>query len=155
MDPAWSSASRWLFMAVGAIWLLIGALTPAFVNLHGNLGFLSKRTDRERYGPEPTDDARLKGVRESAILSLAGMLVVGGILVMAIAWFALPSGERWPFWSLVAAGAVAVPYWILVLRPYWAAGIRTTLADLPPFMWVTTVLWLLGTAAGLMGRRGP
>lgn len=156
VDANWAAVSRWLFLGIGALWLVIGLLTPGMMNRPGGL-FISARTDRELYGQEPAEalqNETLRGVRESIVVSLAGMLAVGGLLVVAVAWFGLPTGEAWPFWTLVAMGALALPYWILVLRPYWAAGIRTGLSDMPPFMWVTTVLWLLGTVAGLVARRG-
>lgn len=159
MTETWAAASRWLFIAMGTVWFLIGILTPAMMGSasYRNLLFLSPRTDRELYGQEPSDalqNATLKGVRDTVVVALAGTLVAAGLLTMAIAWFALPTGGAWAFWSLTATGAVVLPYWILVLRPYWSAGIWTGLGDLPPFMWVTTLLWVLATAAGFVARRG-
>ncbi|MES2154400.1 MAG: hypothetical protein V4510_04620 [bacterium] len=159
MTQPWAETSRWLFVAMGAVWLLIGALTPVMMgsSSYRNLLFLSPRTDRELYGQEPSDalqNTTLRGVRDTVVLALAGTLVAAGLLAVAMAWFGLGDGAAWAFWSLAAAGAVVLPYWIMVLRPYWGAGVWTGLGDLPPFMWVTTLLWLAATTTGLIARGG-
>jgi len=68
------------------------------------------------------------------------MLAAAGILVSAIALFALRTGHRWALATVALAGLVVLPFWLLVFRPYAAAGIEVGLSDVSPFMWVPTAL---------------
>jgi hypothetical protein len=79
--------------------------------------------------------------------------VAAGILVVAMAVFALRDGERWALVSLALAGVAVLPFWVLVFRPYVAAGAALSLADLPPFMWVPAALLVPASLLGWIGTR--
>src|SRR6266567_5292025 len=155
-SPGWASplgASTVLFVLYGAVWLLIGVLAPF---LHdGATGrtmlFLSPRTDTALFGGDPTSllaDPALSRLRSLLMIALGGMLAASGILVIAIALFALRAGQGWALATLALTGLVVLPFWLLVFRQYTAAGIALSLGDLPPFMWVPTALLLPAVVLG-------
>lgn len=84
---------------------------------------------------------------------MAGLLVALGAAVMGIAWFSVRQGEAWGLWSLVGVGALALPFWVLITGKYVAAGAPLGLGDIPPFMWVTTLLWAVASVFGVVGTR--
>lgn len=151
--------AAWFFLAQGAFYLLIGALTPVFV---GRIGigptlFFTPRSDSGYFGDDTADmlqrDPDLGKLRDLLMLALAGLLAALGLAVMGISWFGLRAGQPWAYWSLVATGAAAVPYWVMIVLRYVASGASVTLADVPPFMWVTTALWLVGVLLGGLAIR--
>ncbi len=149
--------SRVLFVLFGAFWFLIGTLTPFALDAKLGTGglFFTARADNATFGGAPADlmarDPALHTLRNLLLTAVAGLLVAGGLLVAAVAWFALPSKAPWAFWTLAAAGAVVLPFWLLILRAYVAAGSDFGLGDVPPFMWVNTALWLPATVFGWLG----
>ena len=160
-DPGWASplgASTVLFVLYGAVWLLIGVLTPF---LHDSstgrtMLFLSPRTDAALFGADPTSlltDPALSRLRSLLMIALGSMLAASGILVIAIAFFALREGHGWALAALALAGLVVLPFWLLVFRPYAAAGVAVGLGDVPPFMWVPTALLVPAVVLGWIGVR--
>jgi hypothetical protein len=63
------------------------------------------------------------------MIAPGSMLAAAGILVIAIALFALRAGQGWALAALTLAGLVVLPFWLLVFRPYAAAGIAVGLGD--------------------------
>jgi hypothetical protein len=147
-----------LFVLYGTVWLLIGVLTPF---LHDTAAgrtmlFVSPRTDAALFGADPTAllaDPALSRLRSLIMIALGSMLAAAGILVIAIALFALRAGQGWALAALTLAGLVVLPFWFLVFRPYAAAGIAVGLGDLPPFMWVPTTLLVPAIVLGWIGLR--
>jgi hypothetical protein len=160
-SPGWVSplgASTVLFVLYGVVWFLIGVLTPF---LHDTatgrtMLFLSPRTDTALFGADPTAllaDPSLSRLRSLLMISLGSVLAAAGILVIAIALFALRAGQGWALAALTLAGLVVLPFWLPVFRPYAAAGIAVGLADVPPFMWVPTALLVPAVVLGWIGLR--
>ena len=159
--PGWASplgASTVLFVLYGAVWLLIGVLAPF---LHDSatgrtMLFLSPRTDAALFGADPISpltDPALSRLRSLLMIALGSMLAASGILVIAIAFFALREGHGWALAALALAGLVVLPFWLLVFRPYAAAGVAVGLGDVPPFMWVPTALLVPAVVLGWIGVR--
>ena len=140
------------------MWFLIGVLTPF---LHDSttgrtMVFLSPRTDAALFGGNPTSllaDPALSQLRSLLMIALGSMLAAAGVLVIAIALFALRVGQGWALAALTLAGLVVLPFWFLVFRPYAAAGVAVGLGDAPPFMWVPTTLLVPAVALGWIGLR--
>jgi len=160
-SPGWASplgASTALFVLYGAVWLLIGVLTPF---LHDSatgrtMLFLSPPTDAALFGADPTSllaDPALSRLRSLLMIALGSMLAAAGILVIAIALFALRAGQGWSLAALTLAGLAVLPFWLLVFRPYAAAGIAVGVGDVPPFMWVPTTLLVPAAVLGWIGLR--
>jgi lysylphosphatidylglycerol synthetase-like protein (DUF2156 family) len=157
----WASplgASTILFLLSGLVYLVIGALAPLLHDrgIGPTMLFISPRADTVLFGAAPTDllnDPALSRLRSLLITALGGILVAAGILVIATAVFALRDGERWALVSLALAGVAVLPFWVLVFRPYVAAGAALSLADLPPFMWVPAALLIPASVLGWIGTR--
>ena len=45
------------------------------------------------------------------------------------------------------------PFWVLVFRPYLAAGAPLGLSDVPPWIWIQGVLFVPATVLGWIGLR--
>ena len=148
-----------LFMFYGGFYVLIVVLTPFFSeSAIGNPGIIiSYRTDKKLFGDEPMkvmkENKPLADLRKIMLPMLAAMLVVSGLSIVSIAWFGLRTGHPWAIIVLAIAGLVVLPYWWLVFKPYLDAGIRITLADAPPFIWVPTILYLPAILFGWIGLR--
>ena len=148
-----------LFLVQGLVYFLIGALTPVMMNRDGGdrILFFSARSDSAYFGGDTRElqqnDPALAKHRDILFLGLAGLLVSLGAAVIVIAWFAVRQGETWGYWSLALVGLLAVGFWIGITWKYVAAGAPVGLGDIPPFMWVTTLLWLAGVATGVFGLR--
>ena len=149
--------AAWLFFAQGAFHFAIGALTPVFIDHNGGSLFFTRRSDSGYFGGDTKEmqerDPNLTKLRSLIVIALAGLLVALGAAIMAIAWFAVRPGHVWGYWSLVVAGAVALPYWIATVGRYVSAGADIGLGDVPPFMWLTSLLWAVGTGIGAFGLR--
>lgn len=149
--------AAWFFLAQGAFYLFIGALTPFFVGHIGPTLFFTPRSDSGYFGDDTAAmlarDPDLGKLRDTLLLAVAGLLAALGIAVMGMAWFGLRAGQPWAYWSLVVTGAAAVPYWGMIVARYVAAGAPLSLADVPPFMWFTTALWLVGAGIGGLALR--
>jgi hypothetical protein len=157
----WASplgASTILFALYGLIYVLIGALTPILHDrgIGTTMVFISPRTDRVLFGADPSELLRnpaLAQLRSLLLIALGGMLVAAGILVIATALFALRAGERWALFALTIAGIAVLPFWVLIFRPYVAAGAPLSLGDIPPFMWVPAALLVPAFVLGWIGVR--
>jgi len=95
----------------------------------------------------------LANLRKIMLPMLAAMLVVSGLSIISIAWFGLRSGHVWAIIVLAIAGIVVLPFWWLVFKPYFEAGIKITLADAPPFIWVPAMLYLPAIIFGWIGLK--
>jgi hypothetical protein len=147
-----------LFVLYGLVYVVIGALTPLLHDrgIGATMLFISPRADTTLFGAAPIEllnDPVLSRLRSLLLIALGGILVAAGILVLAIALFALRDGERWAVLALAIAGVSVLPFWALVFRPYIAAGVPLGLGDLPPFMWVPGVLLVPASVLGWIGTR--
>jgi hypothetical protein len=151
-------ASTILFVLYGLVYLLIGGLTPLLHDrgIGPTMLFISPRADAVLFGAAPAElinDPALSRLRSLLLIALGGILVAAGILVIATAVFALRDGERWALFALALAGVAVLPFWVLVFRPYVAAGAPLSLGDFPPFMWVPAALLIPASVLGWMGTR--
>ena len=147
-----------IFFAIGALWILIGILTvPLHKRAAPDILFVSPSTDTAYFGALPSELAPagspLAKFRTLLLTILAGFLLLGGSLVLSIAWFGLKQGQPWALAALAIGVLFAVAFWWLALLPYFLAGIRVGLGDLPPFIWVPTVLILPAVVLGWIGLR--
>lgn len=147
----WSTG---LFVAFGVVWILIGALSPFTHDTptgRSTLIFASS-TDTKTFGDTPANvlanEPNLAKLRSVMIHLLSGLMVAAGILIVAVAWFALRTGEPWAWVALSLVGLAVLPFYLLAARPYLAAGATIRFLDLPPFIWVTTALWIPASALG-------
>ncbi len=95
----------------------------------------------------------LARLRTSLLNIIGGLLVAAGLLVSALAWFGLRAGQTWAYVALTVGGIAELPFWWLVLRPYFQADVAVTLLELPPFMWITTALLIPVVIFGFIGLR--
>lgn len=150
-------ASVALFSAIGALWVLIGALTVPLLNRRGGseILFVSHSTDTAYFGGSPSDllasDAALLKFRTMLLTVVAGFLLLAGFTFIFLAWFGLRSGQVWALVALAISGLLALICWGLALFPYFQSGISVTIADLPPFMWVPAFLILPAIILGWLG----
>jgi hypothetical protein len=157
----WASplgASTILFALYGLIYVLIGALTPILHDrgIGTTMLFISPRADTALFGASPSDliaDPTVSRLRSLLLTALGGMLVAAGILVIATALFGLRAAERWALLALTIAGVAVLPFWVLIFRPYVAAGAPLALGDIPPFMWVPAALLVPAFVLGWIGVR--
>jgi hypothetical protein len=147
-----------LFLAGAGMHLLIGILTPFFAFRRispQSILFVSVRSDTELFGATPethlSESPMLVTLRRILITAIAGLLVGFGVVEVALIWFGIGGGHRWAVIALAVSGAAMLPYWRLVFRPYRAARIRLTVADLPPFIWVPTATFVPATALTWLG----
>ncbi len=147
------------FLVSGAIHLLIGILTPIFVNSGFGRGviFISQRTDTQLFGTPPSElldrNKELATFRTLFMTNAGGALVMIGIFIVSLAWFGLRHHQGWAFVTLVLAGLVVLPYWFLIFKPYVNAGISIRFGDLPPIFWIPTLVLLPGVIFGWLGLR--
>lgn len=147
-----------LFLVTACIHLLIGVLGPlfAFSSAAGrSILFVATRPDTALYGAKPdallASEPRLELFRRTAFMAMSGLLVGLGICEMATAWFGIGGGHRWALVALAVSGFAMLPYWILVFRPYIAAGIPLSLGDLPPFIWIPAAVLVPASVLGWAG----
>lgn len=145
-----------LFLVIGALWILIGALTPFFLKKDSpDILFVSHRTDTAYFGGTPPELASpgsaLAKFRAMLLFVASGFLLMVGSLVFCIAWFGLRQGQSWALAALALGILVAISLWALALLPYARAGISLRIGDLPPFMWIPAVLILPAIVLGWIG----
>ena len=145
-----------LFMAIGALWIVIGLLAvPLHKRANPDYLFVSTPTDTAYFGGIPSELAppgsSLAKLRTLLLTVISGLLVMAGVLVVSVAWFALREGHPWALATLAIGIALAVGFWALALLPYFQAQIPVTLGDLPPFMWVPAALLIPATVLGWIG----
>ena len=93
------SISVALFLAIGTLWVLIGALTVPFHNRStGTEGiFVSHSTDEAYFGRSPSEllasDPALSKLRTMLLTVIAGFLLLAGVLFLSVAWFGLRQGQ--------------------------------------------------------------
>ena len=150
-------ASVAIFLGIGFLWILIGALTVPLHNKGLGAGFVSESTDTAYFGTNPSDllanDPPYRKLRTLLLTVIAGLLLLAGSLFVAIAWFALKLGQVWAVPALGLAEPLALLFWALALLPYFRSGIPVTLGDLPPFMWIPGVLIVPAILLGWIGLR--
>ena len=161
-DFRWGSTlgiSVVLFLAFGALNVLIGVLIPVFVRpdrLTSNILFTSTRPDTALFGASPemlmAQDRPLGMLRYVMTLWLGGLFVGFGVLQVAGAWFGLRAGHTWALWSLTVADLAIAPFWGIILARYAQAGVVPNFGELPPLV---TYLVLIPVAAllGWIGLR--
>ena len=152
----WSAG---LFIAGGAVWVLIGALTVPSMNSSSGRSTLvfSSESDTAMFGATPREvldgEPNVDKLRTVLLRVLAGFLIVAGLLVAAMAWFAWRDGGPWAYWTLSATAVLVIPFWVLAAKPFLDAGTHVGFFDIPPFMWVTTALWLPAIVLGAVALR--
>jgi len=152
-------ASVLCFLVSGVVHLMIGILTPIFVNskFGHSAVFISQRTDSQLFGATPSEllerNEELALFRTLFLTNAGGSLVIIGLFMVSLAWFGLRQHQAWAFVTLVLAGLIVLPYWFLVFKPYWNAGITIRFADLPPVFWIPTLLLFPGVIFGWLGLR--
>jgi hypothetical protein len=152
--------ARILFSASGALWLVIGLLTPfaSETSIGTRTLMTSPATDTDLFGAAPekllASDLRLSTLRRVMLRAIAGLLVAGGLLTTATAWYGLRRPTIWALTLLTAVTVLVLPYWWISFGPYREAGIRLRLLDLPPFMWVPGILMPLASVLGWLDVTG-
>jgi hypothetical protein len=147
-----------LFLLYGAVYLLIGALTPIMMNTEIGQQVTVSSTEKDDAllgGPLPAllrASPALAKLRTMLLSMIGGLLVTAGILVLTVTWFGLRQGQGWALAALALAGVAVFPFWWLVFRPFGEAGIRVGL-DWPPFMLIPTVLLGPAMVLGWIGLR--
>ena len=148
-----------LFLAIGALWVVIGALTVPFHNrsIGAETIFVSRATDASFFGGSPSEllatDPALSKLRTLLLTVIAGFLLMAGSFVLMVAWFGLSQGQTWALAALSVGAVFALLFWALALIPYFRAGITVTIGDLPPFMWIPALLILPAILLGWFGLR--
>lgn len=147
-----------LFLINGIVYVVIGVLAPLLLNSETDqILIVSPRSDAVVFGRKPADllraDPQLAQLRTILMSVIAGLLVTAGILIIGVTWFALREGQPWALAVLAIAGLAVLPFWILVFRPYLAAGAPLALGDLPPFMWIPSALIVPAIVASWIGLR--
>ncbi len=145
-----------LFLLIGLLWLVIGILTPFLLNQDGGL-IVTQRTDTAYFGGSPEDllaaDPALGKLRTVLLTMLSGSFISLGVTFLALAWFGLREGRPWALVTLAVAGIAAVVLWAVSLAPYYRAGVRFTLGDVPPFIWVPAFFVPAATILAWVGLR--
>ncbi len=148
-----------LFLFYGALYVLIGTLTPLFTDpeREAQMLFVSPRADAVLFGGRPSEllraDPQLAQLRSILLRVIAGLLLTSGVLILGVTWFALRERQAWALVVLGLAGIAVLPLWALAFRPYVSASAPLGLGDLPPFMWVPSVLLVPAIAASWIGLR--
>lgn len=148
-----------LFLLIGALWIFVGVLsvpltrkweTPEYL-------FTSASADNSFYGAPASQLAPpgspLAKFRTMMISIISGFLVLGGLLVISMAWFALRQGQLWALVALVLAILAATAFWTFALLPYIRAGVSLRLGDIPPLIWIPAILILPAFILGWLGLR--
>jgi len=158
----WSSSlgvSVAIFLAISALWIMIGVLSMVLVSRWSGVRYLfvSNSADTAYFGEAPErlleEDPALSKLRKLLLEVMAGFLVMAGVLFGAIAWFALRQAQPWALYALGTGGAAAIAFWAIALSPYVRQGVRLTLGDVPPFMWVPALLLVPALILGWIGLR--
>jgi hypothetical protein len=159
---SWTSplgASVALLLVYGAIHVIFGAIyvLAAETDIGNRTLFASPGLDQALFGALPADllrdDRVLAQLRSILYLVIAGLFVSLGIVELALTWFGLHEGQRWAVVALAVSGLAIVPFWVLVFRPYMAAGVPLGLFSIPPWIWVPLGLLIPGTVLGWIGLR--
>ncbi len=148
-----------LFLVYGAVHVLFGAIyvLAAETDIGNRTLFASPGLDQTLFGALPADllrdDRVLAQLRSILYLVIAGLFVSLGIVEMALTWFGLHDGQRWALVALAVSGLVTFPFWVLVFRPYLAAGAPLGLFNIPPWIWFPGALLIPATVLGWIGLR--
>lgn len=146
-----------LFLVIGALWVFVGALSVPLHNRDARTMFATPRTDSRYFGRDSREliatDPVVSKYRTLWITVVAGFLLLGGTLVVALAWFGLRRNEAWALAALATGILLAVALWAVAVAPYFRAGVPLTLGDAPPFIWAPAVLVIPATVLGWIGLR--
>jgi len=147
-----------LFLAIGALWLLIGLLAvPLHKRANPDYLFVSTPTDTAYFGAAPSELApagsALAKLRTLLLTVISGFLLLAVVLLISVAWFGLRQGQPWALASLALGILLAVAFWALALLPYFQARVPVSLGDLPPFIWIPAALLVPATILGWIGLR--
>ncbi|MEP7004007.1 MAG: hypothetical protein ABI888_05645 [Chloroflexota bacterium] len=149
-----------LFLGWGALNLVIGMVAPIVIgagSLPTNILVLSSRTDTAFFGQEPSvlvrDSPPLRELRIVLFYWLSATLVAFGLLVIAVTWFGLRSGEPWALPVLTACWLIVLVGFALLFKRYTDAGVSLSLADLPPLFHYPAFLVTPAILLGWIGLR--
>jgi hypothetical protein len=84
---------------------------------------------------------------------IGGLLVVFGVAVAAIAWFALRQGQWWGLWCVVGLDLVFFATWALIYSTYLRSAAPVTLTTAPPNLVVPALLFVPAFVAPFVGLR--
>jgi hypothetical protein len=146
-----------LFLLYGITYILIGVLTPLMLNrgIGPQILIVSNRTDAIVFGRAVEDllrnDLALFQLRTILLTVVGGLLVMAGCFHLALTWFGLRQGQAWALAALAVGGLAALPFWYITLRPYFQHGVKMTLLDIPPFMWLPAAMLLPAILLGWIG----
>lgn len=147
-----------LFLLYGGFYVLVGVLTP-FANHIGDRDrfiFMGPAAAEARYGAEPrellAEQPILRDVRDTFFLVLGSLMFSLGVLVIALSWFGLRSGQLWALGALGLAVLVALPHYVLILLPYIRAG-GPVVTSLPPLITIPLVVVAPAMMLGWAGIR--
>lgn len=158
----WGSAlgiSVALFLVWGALYVIIGVLTPVLMDrgIGTQTLIFSVPTDTVVFGASPADLLRtnrpVATLRTILLRIVAALLLAAGLLVLTVTWYGLRTGQMWALGALALTGLAVLPYWWLAYQPYARAGARVWLGDMPPFMWVPAALLIPAVILGWLGLR--
>ena len=148
-----------LFLAYGTMHLVTGGAFAlvAETDLNRHEIFFTPAADKALFGAPPADllrdDRALVQLRSLTFLVIAAALVGLGIAELALTWYGLREGQGWALAALAVSGLAMFPFWLLVLRPYLAAGAPLGPFDMQPWIWMTGVLLVTGIVLGWIGLR--
>lgn len=141
-DFRWASplgAGVALFLGWGAINVVIGLLAPIVGRgpvLVADFLVLSPRTDAAMFGGDPNALVRefppLLALQRVLIAWLGATLAAFGLLIIAVTWFGLRSGEPWALPVLAACWLLVLAGFAALFKRYVDAGVSLSLSDLPP-----------------------
>lgn len=118
--------------------------------------YMSDKADVVYYGEAPRDllarEPAVRKLRDTMFLALAALMCSAGLLVMAIAWFALRRGEMWALVALAVAGFAVVPFYGLMFAPYIRIG-APLVFSIPPYITVPGFLLIPAVVLGWLGLR--
>ena len=150
-----------LFLAWGVLWAagLLG-LPLLFVLFPGGFPpwlLFSPEADSALLGaaPDAIRAAQPAAAEVQWFMShLVGVGVAcGGVAITAIAWFALRRGDRWAFWSLVAAAIPMAILYPMAVGRYMRPGVPLGFFDLQPFVTIPSLLIPPAILLGWLGLR--
>lgn len=145
-----------LFVLGGAIHVAIGTLTPLSIRQAWapETVIYTASADARIFGKPASElraDEDVMKLREITLGMISGLLVGIGLLEIAIAWFALRSGERWALGALVVAQLAMIVFWSIGHRLWIAAGAPGGLGALQPFQYAPAILAVPGTILAWVG----
>jgi hypothetical protein len=165
-DFTWSSPlgiSTALFITIGVVYILIGAIGIVIIEKVGSGNFasqyyLGKKVDEMIFG-KPVSEVNLETPHIGKYISMlmivfCSFMVALGILQVAVAEYALTEGQRWAYWSLILSSSFMLAiYWFAVIIPVMKQYGVGYLSLWHPYAFIPTILLPAAAVLGWMGLR--